>query len=83
MRIQNTPGATSARILCSYWLIQEEVNLIGLAHFVVVLATSWRHQMLLYANSKRVGELLNAHSKYGGNGSILSCRGLQQHKQPS
>jgi hypothetical protein len=29
MRIQNTPGETSAWIFCSYWLIQGKVNLIG------------------------------------------------------
>jgi hypothetical protein len=29
MRIQNTPGTISARLLCSYWLIQGEVDLIG------------------------------------------------------
>ncbi len=29
MLIQNTPGIISARLFCSYWLIQGEVDLIG------------------------------------------------------
>jgi hypothetical protein len=55
MRIKNTQRATSAWILLvnsrrgkSYWLIP------SLALFFVALATSRRHQMLLYAHSKCV-----------------------------
>ncbi len=56
MRIQNTPGATSAWILLvnsrrgeSYWLIP------SLAHFCCCVVTSWRRQVLLYAHSKCIG----------------------------
>jgi hypothetical protein len=29
LHIQNTPGTTSVSILCSYWQIQAEMDLIG------------------------------------------------------
>jgi hypothetical protein len=52
MCIQNTPGATSTSILCSYWLIQRKG---GSYWLIPSLAISLRHQVLLYAHSKCVG----------------------------
>jgi hypothetical protein len=56
MRIQNTPRATQCE---SYWLIQEEANLIGSLPvwriFFLTLAISWRRPVLLYAHSKCLG----------------------------
>jgi hypothetical protein len=55
MRIQNTLRATQRE---SYWLIQEEANLIGSPPvwriFFFTLAI-WRRQVLLYAYSKCLG----------------------------
>ncbi len=55
MRIQNTPRATQRE---SYWLIEEEANLIGYLpvwHFLLALAISLRRQVYLYAHSKCLG----------------------------
>jgi hypothetical protein len=41
MQIQNTPGATSAWILCSY---------AQFGALFIALATSWRRQVLLYVH---------------------------------
>ncbi len=74
-RIRSCLGAMSAWILCSH---------AQFGTFFVALATLWRHQVLLYAHSKCVGELLKVHSKYRELlFFFLSCRRLEQHGQPS
>ena len=75
MRIQNTLGATSSSILCSYWLTQRRDGsywlIPSLAHFLVALATSRRRQDVALCVFKMWRELLCGYSKCCGSCSIV------------
>jgi hypothetical protein len=83
MRIQNTPRATQRE---SYWLVQGEANLIGCLPvwqaFFSCSSDIMEAPSVALCAIKMSRKLLNAHLKYGGSCSILSCRCLGQHNRP-